>query len=752
MINISRDNHKNIKYCIIIFLFIFYILLSVNTASANVNNSKVLFDETGPLFGKFFTAHNVGTYGSSGFAALLQQNGYDVSVMTDRPITAEKLSGYNVLIIMGQHRNYTDEEVGVIKDFVNNGGGLLLIGDTWGNVDGAQDYGVNKIAQGFGVSYANNEIVTNDQNYLFFYNIIKITNISSSPITANVPKFYYMMGTYIKNPGTSEVLAYTDSYTWGDQGYTTPDGQTESNYKKDTNETNGPLPVLSQMSYGNGKVVFMGGSYSFINEMLYRSDIWKLGLNSVSWLTNNPTPSYYKSAGIIAPNLVGIEIIWMLLLTVMVFSGLAFKLRQDRVLDVDKTTSTIKNWKFKVVIGLNVFFTILAGLLFIPIQFYIYNMNMYSIYDPNLGYTMLITGVLFLFCMGVILFNLVARQRMLRIYSYYNIIIIILFAGLTVFLGDIFGFPMMQLLTLASLVLLIPLIVNLRIHQVYGSDLIIEGKEFDRLKRLSSKSLPYELKPFFSEASYIGEGGFGRVFKATNKDGEAIALKIPKTFDKNAERSFITEVSNWSHLDHPHIVKLMGYKILPIPYIETEFCEGKLEKGMKPLKESVSIIFDIAKALEYSHNKNIIHGDVKLSNILIKNGVYKLSDWGLSKFITDESVTLSGATPAYCAPEQISIKFGKSDERTDIYQLGTVFYELLTGRLPFEGELTEIYNSILTVTPVNPEEINSNAQPVNDIIMKCLAKAKTDRYSSMGELIKELEKYMPSDQTLKFDE
>ena len=141
---------------------------------------------------------------------------------------------------------------------------------------------------------------------------------------------------------------------------------------------------------------------------------------------------------------------------------------------------------------------------------------------------------------------------------------------------------------------------------------------------------------------------------------------------------------------------------------------------------------------------------MKLSNILIKNGIYKISDWGLSKLKIDESVTLSGATPSYAAPEQISQEFGKADERTDIYQLGNVFYELLTGRLPFEGNISQIYSSILTTQPIKPSEINSNSKPVNDIIMKCLNKNKNKRYSSMGELIKELEKYKPVDKTLMF--
>jgi serine/threonine protein kinase len=251
---------------------------------------------------------------------------------------------------------------------------------------------------------------------------------------------------------------------------------------------------------------------------------------------------------------------------------------------------------------------------------------------------------------------------------------------------------------------------------------------------------------------YIGEGGFGRVFKGTRDDGVDVAIKIPKTFDKRAEKTFVTEVSNWSRLEHPNIVSLYDYKILPIPYIETEFCDGKVEKGMKSLDEAVSIVYDVANGLQYSHGKNIIHGDVKLSNILIKNGVFKISDWGLSKMKTEDSVTLSGATPSYAAPEQISQEFGRADERTDIYQLGTVFYELLTGRLPFVGEISQVYSAILKNKPIHPIDINPNSKPVDEIIMKCLNKNKDERYSNMGELLSALEKFRSHDDTVVFDD
>ena len=132
------------------------------------------------------------------------------------------------------------------------------------------------------------------------------------------------------------------------------------------------------------------------------------------------------------------------------------------------------------------------------------------------------------------------------------------------------------------------LFVNYLYHRSYGQYLIIEGKEFDRLEKLSSNALLYEFRTIYTDLEYLGEGGFGRVFKAVNKDGQKVAIKIPKTFDKRAERTFITEVSNWSHLNHPNIVKLYNFKILPIPYIETEYCDDELKKEIDEYDEKIT--------------------------------------------------------------------------------------------------------------------------------------------------------------------
>lgn len=740
----------NFKSLFLILILLIPLILSINPISAE-NGSKVIFEEVGPMgpnYGKINAIFNIGAQGGSGFASLLESYGISVSRISDKPITPEKLKGQDVLVIMNSYRNFTDDEINTIKEFVNNGGGLLVVADNWGDIDGGPDFAFNKIAQSFGVSFANNQLVIDDTHYIYFTSNVLVDNITASPITNNVSSFYFNLGTYIKDPGPSTVIAYTSPEAWADIGQTAPDGTVTSNFEKDPNEAIGPLPLISQMEYGKGKVVFIGSSITFTNSMIYRTNGWKLGLNSVNWLANRFPPTSYTTADLITLNIgdMWYRVIGMVIYTIIVLSLLFYILRRFKLPGNTHTKiETIKNWKFKTLTVVNTIFIILAGLLFIPINFILFDLALSVFYDPNLGYLMIFTGAIYLFLAAIILYNIVARQVLPIRFNYFNLALILIFIAFIILLGDLFGFPLTPLLALGGLILLIPQAINMGYHRIYGSYLIIEGKEFDRLEKLSANALLYEFRTIYTDLDYLGEGGFGRVFKAKNKKGQDVAIKIPKTFDRRAERTFITEVSNWSQLDHLNIVKLYEFKILPIPYIETEFCKSSLKKEKKSLKETIDVIYQVASGLQYAHNKHIIHGDIKFSNILIKDGVYKISDWGLSKLKIDESLSLSGATPLYAAPEQISQDFGKADERTDIYQLGIVFYTLSTGNLPFKGDVFQIYSSTLTKLPTPPMEIDVDAGPVNDIIMKCLSKNKEDRYLSMDELIESLDEFIAGD-------
>ncbi|WP_297523468.1 serine/threonine-protein kinase, partial [Thermococcus sp.] len=253
------------------------------------------------------------------------------------------------------------------------------------------------------------------------------------------------------------------------------------------------------------------------------------------------------------------------------------------------------------------------------------------------------------------------------------------------------------------------------------------------------------LAEFYQDFEFIGEGGFAKVFKAKRKkDGKTVALKIPKTMDPAVGKAFIREVSNWLHLKHPNIVELYDVNIYPVPYLEMEYCEGALDRLQKPLpvEEASLLIFNITEGLKYAHSKGVVHRDLKPNNILLKNGIPKISDWGLSKVmeasLNTTSSTTTSFTPYYAAPEQLDRKFGKTDEKTDIWQLGVIFYELVTGKRPFEGSLSEVISTIMRRDPIPPTKLNSSTRKVEPIIMKMLEKRKGKRYKNIDELQRDL--------------
>jgi len=269
-------------------------------------------------------------------------------------------------------------------------------------------------------------------------------------------------------------------------------------------------------------------------------------------------------------------------------------------------------------------------------------------------------------------------------------------------------------------------------------------------------SFPQELLNKYESLDFLGEGGFAKVFKAKRKsDGKIVAVKIPR-IDEKTSRTFIREVSTWLHLDHPNIVKLYDVDILPVPHLEMEYVEGvklgdkiirDLDKYPKPVEENTALklIKGIAEGLAYAHFKGIYHRDLKPLNVLLKSDLTpKITDWGLAKIGTMSSGrSVLGYTPLYAAPEHLLPgKYGHTDARTDIWQLGVIFYELLTGKLPFEGyTYEEIFGKIVDesykFTP--PSEINPELAKYDGIFEKLLAKRKEDRYQSVEEFLKDLE-------------
>ena len=248
----------------------------------------------------------------------------------------------------------------------------------------------------------------------------------------------------------------------------------------------------------------------------------------------------------------------------------------------------------------------------------------------------------------------------------------------------------------------------------------------------------------------LGAGGFATVYKAINKDGVAVALKLPKFLDETIDSSvlnkFQAEADIWKKLIHKNIVSFLDSNIRPVPYMAIELMEGGnlggllKDHNLSP-REAKPLMLQIVDGLSYAHRMASVHRDIKPENILFtKDGVPKIADWGIGKFMASESVSQSIGTKgtfAYAAPEQFDREtYGQVDWSTDIFQMGIVFYEMITGVNPFMAdELARVMGLILTRTPKKPSEINPEVTPeLDEIVMKCLEKKKDDRWRSSDVL------------------
>jgi serine/threonine protein kinase len=247
----------------------------------------------------------------------------------------------------------------------------------------------------------------------------------------------------------------------------------------------------------------------------------------------------------------------------------------------------------------------------------------------------------------------------------------------------------------------------------------------------------------------LGCGGTSRVDKARDTViGRTVALKsFLQGFGKNSEQQFLREAQTIGRLSHNSIAQL--YDVCTdtggAPFLVMEFISGRnleqiLTQGPVPFASAAVWVADLASALAYAHRAGIIHGDVKPSNVRItESEQVKLVDFGVARFASQ----VSGSdrvlgTPAYLSPEQIEGK--KQDGRSDLFSLGVVLYEMITGVRPFLGDsLGDVCAQILTASPVAPSRINPTLPAALDrIVARCLAKNPDERYQSGNDLARAL--------------
>ena len=268
----------------------------------------------------------------------------------------------------------------------------------------------------------------------------------------------------------------------------------------------------------------------------------------------------------------------------------------------------------------------------------------------------------------------------------------------------------------------------------------------------SGKGAPPSLASRYEQMHLIGEGGFAAVYQARRRsDGKIVAVKIPRIDEKNSSL-FIKEVAAWYNLRHPNIVTLYHADIYPVPLIEMEYVGGYTEGDMyiedlanlqKPIPFALAFHFtrQIADGLIHAHSKGIYHLDLKPQNILLDDeGTPKITDFGLAGIGARSSLSMQvGFSPLYAAPEQIDpATFGKPDARTDIYLLGMIFYELLTGEMPYEGSSpTALFGMILSgnTRMLLPSVHDPTLRLYDGTFEKLIARKKEDRFQSVEEFI-----------------
>lgn len=288
---------------------------------------------------------------------------------------------------------------------------------------------------------------------------------------------------------------------------------------------------------------------------------------------------------------------------------------------------------------------------------------------------------------------------------------------------------------------------------------LLDRSAVERFARLFDDHvyIPESLADRYPISRELGRGGMAVVYLGRDvKHGRDVAVKIirPDLAAALGRERFLREIAIAAQLRHPHIVPLYdsgevdGVLYYVMPYESDQSLRDRLARdGPLAVSDALAVLRDVCDALAYAHQHGIVHRDVKPDNVLVAGRHAMVSDFGVAKAMTEstrDAATLTTlgivlGTPAYMAPEQVTAD-PQVDHRVDIYAVGVLAFELLTGRPPFGGERQEVLSAHLTKPPVPVRTLRPEVPPAfSDCIMKCLEKDRVDRWQSAEEILHRLE-------------